>query len=181
MNPPGGYLVLGRDRDPSLPWSAGEIAEVYPVLELIDEFVAERSAVAERLQAVSVPSTLDVNAYARAAAVALTVMQPPPRVQHRGGCRCSRKGSQTPLVKAYACDDGLWVWVRGTRIPDAARRPTTPLHESDTAWPVFRFAGPPALVTRCPVCHAYWGVFLQRTGYRLVRLGEPRFLAEVVD
>ena len=30
------------------------IAEVYPVLELIDEFVAERSAVAERLQAVSV-------------------------------------------------------------------------------------------------------------------------------
>ena len=111
------------------------------MLELIDEFVAERSAVAERLQAVSVPSTLDVNAYARAAAVALTVMQPPPRVQHRGGCRCSRKGSQTPLVKAYACDDGLSGVGPRDRIPDAARRPTTPLHESDTAWPAFRFAG----------------------------------------
>ena len=91
------------------------------------------------------------------------------------------EGSQTSLVKAYACQDGLWVWVRETRIPDAARRPTTPLHEADTAWPVFRFASPPALITRCPVCHRYWGVLLSPTGYRLVRLGEPRFLAEVVD
>ena len=181
MNPPGGYLVVGRDRGPSLAWSAGEEAEVYPVLESLEEFRAQRSAAVEAVQAVPVPSTLDVYAYARAAAVALTVMRPPPRVQHRSGCRCSRKGSQTPLVKAYASDEGLWVWVRGTRIPDAARRPTTPLHEADTAWPVFWFAGPPALVTRCSVCHHYWGVLLQRTGYRLVRLGEPKFLAEVVD
>ena len=125
-----------------------------------------------------------MNAYARAAAVALTVMQPPPRVQHRGGCRCSRKGSQTPLVKAYACDDGLWVWVRGTPVPDAARRPTTPLHESDTAWPVSRFRRPRRPWSRrCPgdVTPTGGRVPSAPPGTGWVRLGEPRFLAEVVD
>ena len=139
MTEPLEYLVVGRDR--AGPWSPGQEAEVYPVLESLEEFRAERSAAITAGQAIPVPSTIDVDAYTRAAAVALTVMRPPPRVQHRSGCRCSRKGSQTPLVKAYACDDGLWVWVRGPRIPDAARRPTTPLHEADTAWPVFWFAG----------------------------------------
>jgi hypothetical protein len=154
--------------------------EVYPVLESLEEYRTERTTAASAVEAVPVPSALDVYAYARAAAVALTVRQPPPRVKHQAGCTCSRrKGSQTPLVKAYACDDGLWVWVRGTRIPDVARRLTTPLHEADTAWPVFWFAAAPALVTRCPVCRRYWGVLLKRTGYQLARLGEPKFLAEV--
>jgi hypothetical protein len=172
-------MVIGRDRQSASSWSPGDKAEVYPVLQSIDEFRAEAEAVAAAGESVSVPDTLDVYAYARAAAVALTIMRPAPRVQHRSGCRCSGRGRQTLLVKAYACDDGLWVWVRGTRIPDAARRSTTPLDEAETAWPVHRFAALQPWVTRCPVCRRYWAVLLRPNGYRLVELGEPRFLAEV--
>jgi hypothetical protein len=38
---PHSYLVLGRDLDPSTPWLVGDVPDVYPVLENIDEFNAE--------------------------------------------------------------------------------------------------------------------------------------------
>ena len=38
------HMVIGRDRDPSSPLSPGDEAEVYPVLESIDEFRAEVEA-----------------------------------------------------------------------------------------------------------------------------------------
>jgi hypothetical protein len=183
VNPPIGYLAVGRDRDPSLPWLAGEVLEVYPVLETIDEFVVKARALSRmgRVPAVVSPAPLDIDAYGREWAVALGAIEPAPRVQRQRGCTCSKKGRQTPLVKAYASAAGIWVWVRGNRIPNTARGETAHLHETDTAWPLGWFEVLRPQITRCPVCHSYWAVMLQPTAYRLVRLGVPQFLATVTE
>ena len=61
----------------------------HPVLELIDEFVAERSAVAKHLRGRLRPEHNDETRTPGHAAVALTIMQGLARVQHWGECRCA--------------------------------------------------------------------------------------------
>ena len=167
------YLVFGRDLDPASPWVVGDVVDVYPVLETIDEFVTDAIEARAALDDHDVVA-VDSVAFARGAAVMLASMNPRPRIQSQHGCGCSRrKGRSTPLVEAYALKGGVWVWVRGYRIPKAARRNTADLHEADTVWPVNALPHP--WVTRCPHCRAYWGVLLTNTGYQLVRLGTPKF------
>jgi hypothetical protein len=167
------YIVLGRDLDPSTPWVEGDVPDVYPVLETIDEFVADAKAARAGFDGHEVIENPE--AFARGAAVILGVINPPPRVHRQRGCDCSKKGHKTPLVKAYAFKSGLWVWVRGPRIPNHARRETADLHEADTLWPVSNMAAPYPKVTRCPLCRQYRLVWLRQTGYELVRLGKPQF------
>jgi hypothetical protein len=121
------YLVLGRDLDPTTPWVVGDVVDVYPVLETINEFVTS----ATEKRAAGGGGELDHEAFARGAADMLAAMNPRPRIHSQHGCDCSRrKGRSTPLVEAYALEGGAWVWIRGYRIPKAARRDTADLHES---------------------------------------------------
>lgn len=173
MTDPHRYIVLGRDLDPATPYVAGDLVDVYPVLETIDEFVADAKAVRaafDRHEVVENPE-----AFARGAAVMLAAIDPPPRVHRQRGCDCSKKGRKTPLVRAYAFKSGLWVWVRGPRIPKAARRETADLHEADTLWPVSNMSALYPKVTRCSLCRQYRLVWLKPTGYEFVRLGQPHF------
>ena len=94
MTEPVEYLVVGRDVAPAVPFSPGDEAEVYPVLESLEEFRTDRATAISAVEAIPVPSNIDVYAYARTAAFALTSMPPVPRVQHRSGCRCSRKAAK---------------------------------------------------------------------------------------
>jgi hypothetical protein len=171
---PHSYLVLGRDMDPSNPWVVGEVPDVYPVLENIDEFNAE----ARELRANARPSKFQFLggplAAAAANAKAIAAMDPHPRTVHRSRCDCSKKNPS--LVKAYALDGDIWVWIRGYRIPNFAKRNTAHLHEADTAWPLHGLPHP--YVTCCRRCLTYWGL-LRPAGYEFVRLGEPTFEATV--
>jgi hypothetical protein len=63
---------------------------------------------------------------------------------------------------------GLGPWNPDPGCGSAAHHPAA---RGDTAWPVFWFTAPPTLVTRCPICHRYWGVLLKPAGYQMARLG----------
>ena len=165
------YWVLGRDQPPWEPWAAGDRVDIYPVLENVEEFEAEARDARAKLNGVAVIDNPE--AFARGAAQLLAAMDPKPRVDSRHGCDCSKKGRKTPLVKAYALNDSIWVWVRGNRIPNTAKRHTAHLHQADTLWPLNMPLH--RRVTRCPVCRTYWGVQLEPSGYQFVRLGEPSF------
>jgi hypothetical protein len=172
---PHSYLVLGRDLDPSTPWLVGDVPDVYPVLENIDEFNAE----ARELRANAHPSKFQFLggplAAAAANAKAIAAMDPHPRTVHRSRCDCSKKNPS--LVKAYALDGDIWVWIRGYRIPNFAKRHTAHLGEADTAWPLHGLPHP--YVTCCRKCLTYWGVLLKPTGYEFVKLGTPTFEATI--
>jgi hypothetical protein len=140
------YWVSGRDLNPSEPWAVGSLIDIYPVLENIGGFEAEASEVRAKLNGGAVIDNPE--AFARGAAQLLAAMDPKPRVDSRHGCDCSKKGRKTPLVKAYAINGGIWVWVRGNRIPNTAKRHTAHLYEADTLWPPN--TPPYPRVTRCP-------------------------------
>jgi hypothetical protein len=178
------YLVLGRDLDPATPWIVGDVVDVYPVLEIIDEFVSDAREARAALDGHVVLENRKffapgvAEAFARGAAAVLAAMEPRPRVQWQRTCNCSKKGRNTPLVIAYAMGEGgIWVWVRGYRIPEAARRERADLHEADTFWPLNSL--PYVRPTRCPHCRKYFGVLLKPSGYQLVRFGKPHFDAKV--
>lgn len=165
------YLIVGRDLNPSEPWAGGNLADIYPVLEDIGGFEAEAREAQAKLNGAAVIDNPE--AFARGAAQLLAAMDPKPRVDSRHGCDCSKKGRKTPLVKAYAINGGIWVWVRGNRLPKAAKRHTARLHEADTLWPPN--TPPYPRVARCPHCRAYWGIKLRPSGYQVFRLGESTF------
>jgi hypothetical protein len=175
MTDPHSYLVLGRDQDPTTPWLVGDVADVFPVLENIDEFVAEARDVRARAQPRQFEFLGGPQAAARANAKALAAMDPPPRTVHRDRCNCSKKNPS--LVKAYALDGDIWLWIRGYRIPNFAKGHTAHLHEADQAWPLHGLSG--AHVTCCRQCLTYWGALANPAGYRFVRLGTPKFEATI--
>jgi hypothetical protein len=96
------YLVFGRDLDPASPWVVGDVVDVYPVLETIDEFVTDAIEARAALDDHDVVA-VDSVAFARGAAVMLASMNPRPRIQSQHGCGCSRrKGRSTPLRRTHS-------------------------------------------------------------------------------
>jgi hypothetical protein len=172
---PHSYLVLGRDSDPAKPWVVGDVPDIYPVLENIDEFIAEARELRANAHAPQFAFLGGPIAAARANAEAIAAIDPPPRTVHRDRCKCSRKNPS--LVKAYALDGDIWVWIRGYRIPNFAKRHTADLHEADTAWPLHGLPRPH--VTCCRRCLTYFGVLLRPAGYEFVKLDKPTFEATV--
>jgi hypothetical protein len=179
-DPIGGYLAIGRDRDPTLPWRAGDVVDLYPVLEEVGEFIAQARDLRASPQTDEITLIDNSEAAARTNAVILARMQPPPRVQSQHGCDCSKKGRHVPLVKQYALDAGIWIWIRGNRIPNPQKGETAHLHEADSAWPM-KSVKLLARATCCRVCHSYWGVHISEAGYQLVRLGRPSFSVRVAE
>lgn len=193
-DPPGGYLVVRRDVHPSQPIAGGDLVDIYPVLETVEEFVAGREANHTVTTAttdtyysgsIMLPAPLPdgesgPRGFARAAAVTFEAARPRPRVQRQRGCDCSKRGERSPLVVTYAFSGWTWVWVRGNRLPTAAKRQTAHLYEANTAWPV-PLLEPEPQVTCCRVCGSYWAVFIDKAGYRLVRLGTPAFGVSVAQ